>query len=116
MSHHRPAYQHIADDHHRRLLILHAVRKGIDQARGDFYHALLVDGLDDESLDLFAREVWEAYQRQVTFDYPQFAETLFLRAYRTSYRRHLEDVASGRHTDPQAVAQTIETVFGLGEP
>lgn len=113
--HPHATYRHIADDYHRNLLVQHAIRKGIEQARGDFFYALLADGLDDAGLDLCAHEVWAAYHRQVTFDYPQFAETLFIHAYRAAYRRHLEDVARGQHTDPLALARTIEVGFGLVE-
>lgn len=108
-------YHHIADDYQRGLLVQHAVRKGIEQARGDFFFALLADGLDDEGVALCAREAWNAYHRQVTLDYPQFAETLYLHAYRAAYRRHLEDVTSGRHTDAPALARTIEIALGLLE-
>lgn len=114
MSEYR-TYHHVADDHQRGRLVQHAIRKGIDQARGDFFYALLTDGLDDESLGLLARDAWAAYHRQVTFDYPQFAETLYLHAYSTAYRGHLEVVASGRHTDPVALARTIEIALGLIE-
>lgn len=109
------AYCHIADDYHRNLLVQHAIRKGIEQARGDFFYALLADGLDDAGVDLCAREAWNAYQRQVTFDYPHFAETLFVHAYRAAYRRHVEDVARGQQTDPLALARSIEVGFGLAE-
>ncbi|HEX6799409.1 MAG TPA: hypothetical protein VF116_17000 [Ktedonobacterales bacterium] len=109
------AYHHIADDSHRSLLVRHAVLKGIEQARGDFFFALLADGLDDEGVALCAREAWNVYHRQVTFDYPQFAETLYLHAYRAAYRRHLEDVTSGRHTDVLALARTIEIALVLLE-
>ncbi|HEX6799265.1 MAG TPA: hypothetical protein VF116_16265 [Ktedonobacterales bacterium] len=109
------AYHHVADDQQRGLLVQHAVRKGIEQARGDFFYAMLADGLDDEGLSLCAHEAWNNYHRQVTFDYPQFAETLFLHAYRTAYRRHLEEVARGGHTDPPALARTIEIALGLIE-
>lgn len=110
------AYHHIADDSHRGRLVQHAIRKGMEQARGDFYYALLADGLDDEGLTLCAGEAWSVYHRQIMFDYPQFAETLFLHAYRTAYRRHLQDVASGRYTDPVALARAIDLDFGLAEP
>lgn len=108
-----PVFHHIADDHHRNLLVQHAIRKGIEQARGDFFYALVPDGVDDETLGHFGRDAWAAFHRQVTFDYPQFAETLYLHAYRTAYRRHLDDVAHGRHTDPVALARTIEIALGL---
>lgn len=110
------AYHHIADDSHRGRLMQHAIRKGIEQARGDFFYALLTDGLDNEGVALCAREAWNAYHRQIMFDYPHFAEKLFLHAYRAAYRRHLQDVASGRHTDPVAMARAIDLDFGLAEP
>lgn len=109
------AYHHIADDYHRGLLVEYAIRKGIEQARGDFFYALLADGLDDAGVDLCGREAWNAYQRQVTFDYPHFAETLFVHAFRAAYRQHLEDVARGQHTDSVALARAIEVSFGLAE-
>jgi hypothetical protein len=106
-------YHHIADDHSRGLLVQHAIRRGIEQARGDFYHALLVDGLDDEGLNLVADEAWNVYHRQVEFDYPQYAETLYVYAFRVAYRRHLENVAQGEPTDPVALARAIEVDLGL---
>lgn len=111
--HQHATYHHIADDHSRALLMQYAIRKGMEQARGDFYYGLLADGLDDAGLTLCAREVWSAYHRRVTFDYPQFAEMLFLHAYRTAYRQHLQDVASGRHTDPAVLARSVEVALGL---
>lgn len=108
-------YHHVADDQHRGQMVAHALRKGIEQARGDFFYAMLTEGLDDEGLSLCAHEAWNAYHRQVTFDYPQFAETLFLRAYRDAYRRHLHDVARGKHTDTLALARAVEIAFGLVE-
>lgn len=113
--HQHAIYHHVADDQQRGLMVQHAARKGIEQARGDFFYAMLADGLDDEGLSLCAHEAWSAYHRRVTFDYPHFAESLFLHAYRAAYRRHLDEVASGRHTDPVALARTIEIALGLIE-
>ncbi len=114
--HQHAIYHHVADDQHRAQLVAHAIRKGIEQARGDFFYAMLADGLDDEGLSLCAHEAWNAYRRQVTFDYPQFAETLFLHAYKSAYRRHLRDVAHGVHTDAQELARAVEIAFGMVEP
>jgi len=105
---------HIASDHQRAALIRLAVHKGVEQARGDFFHVLLVEGLDDESLLLFAREEWEVFARQVTFDYPRFAEALFVSAYRTAYRNHLSRLASGQPPSTYELVAAAEEAIGLG--
>lgn len=104
---------HIADDHQRAAVIRLAVHKGVDQARGDFFHALLVEGLDDESLLLFAHEEWEAFARHVAFDYPGYAQTLFFQAYRSAYRAHLSRLASGGSASARELVAAIEEEIGL---
>jgi hypothetical protein len=104
---------HIADDHQRGVLVRIAVDKGVEQARGDFFHALLVEGLDDETLMLFAGEAWDSFSRLVEFDYPQFAQTLFLQAYRSAYHAHLLQLASGKHANTHDLVAAIEAEIGL---
>lgn len=106
----------IADDHHRSALIRAAVQKGVEQARGDFYYALLTEGLDDESVALFAREAWEALARHMTFDYPQFAQKLYIQAYQSAYRAHLHALASGQHRTTAELVADIEAEIGLTPP
>jgi len=105
---------HIADDHQRAALIRLAVHKAVDQARGDFFHVLLVEGLDDDSLTLFAREEWDSFARHVTFDYPRYAQTLFFRAYRSAYRAHLSRLANGETASTSELVAAIEEEIGLG--
>ena len=107
-------YQHsIASDFQRRALVRFAVAKGMEQARGDFFHALLVEGLDDESLSFFARAEWEAFSQRIQFDYPHFALALFLRAYQSAYRAHLLHLANGTHESPYDLIKAIEAETGL---
>jgi hypothetical protein len=105
---------HIADDRQRAALIRLAVHKGVDQARGDFFHVLLMEGLDDGSLALFAREEWDVFTRHVAFDYPRYAQTLFLQAYRSAYRAHLSGLAHGRPASTSELVAAIEEEIGLG--
>ena len=50
---------HIADDYQRGALVRIAVDKGMEQARGDFVYATLVEGLDDADLQLVqVRKRW----------------------------------------------------------
>lgn len=107
-------YHHsIASDAQRSALVRVAVSKGMEQARGDFFHALLVEGLDDESLALFARDEWERLSLHIQFDYPQFAQALFLRAYQSAYRAHLVHLANGTHESPHDLTRAVETEIGL---
>jgi aminopeptidase N len=106
----------IANDHHRAALIHMAAQKGVEQARGDFHFALMSEGLDDETIALFAHDAWEALTRRMVFDYPQFAQKLYLHAYRSAYRAHLNALASAEyHTTAELVA-AIEAEIGLTPP
>jgi hypothetical protein len=104
---------HIADDHQRGALVRIAVDKGMQQARGDFFYALLVEGLDDESLTMMAREAWDAISRYVEFDYPQFAQTLYLHGFRLGYRTHLRNLAAGKHESAHNLVAILEAEMGL---
>jgi hypothetical protein len=104
---------HIADNHQRGALMGRAIDKGMEQARGDFFYALLVEGLDDQGLSMVAGEAWKAYSRHVEFDYPRFAQTLFLRGFKLGYRTHLRNVADGRHESAHELVAVLEADMGL---
>jgi len=116
-AHHRQHTHSIASDPQRAALVRAAAAKGVEQARGDFSFALLSEGLDDESVTLCAREAWEALARHMVFDYPQFAQKLYLHAYRQAYRRHLQVlVGGGRHLSMHELVAEIEAEIGLTPP
>jgi hypothetical protein len=104
---------HIADDYQRGVLVRRAVDRGMEQARGDFLYAMVEEGLDDEGLALVAREAWDAFSRYVEFDYSHFAQTLFLRGFRSGYRTHLRNLAAGRHESAHDLVAAIEAEMGL---
>jgi hypothetical protein len=105
--------RHIADDLQRGALMRAAVQKAAELARGDFYHGLMVEGLDDESLALVARADWETFSTFVQFDYSQFAQALFLQAYQTAYHAHLRDLVDGRQPPIADLAAVIEAEIDL---
>jgi hypothetical protein len=104
---------HIADDHQRGALVRIAIDKGMEQACGDFFYALLVEGLGDLGLSMVAGEAWDVYSRHVEFDYPRFAQTLFLRGFRLGYRTHLRNLADGKHQSAHELVAVLEADMGL---
>jgi hypothetical protein len=103
----------IADDHQRRALLWQACRKAMDLADEDFYHAMTTTGLDDESLRTFARAAFGAYTATIVFDYPGYADSLFLKAYMLAYRDHLRALMNGSRLSPAAVLNEVEAGLGL---
>jgi hypothetical protein len=113
---HRPHTHSIASDHQRAALVRAAVGKGVEQARGDFYYGLLSEGLDDESVALFAGEEWQRLARHMIFDYPQFARKLYLHAYQLAYRMHLSALVTGHSLSTQDLVAAVEAEIGLTPP
>ncbi len=113
MSTSKHLFHSVADDRQRVALIRTAISKGQEQARGDFFYALLPEGLDDDSLMLFAREACDGHLRLIDYDYPQFAQTLFLRAYRAAYRVRVLDLANGQYHNPDELVAVVEAEVGL---
>lgn len=103
----------IADDAQRRAMIQTAVRKAIELARDSFFHGLMIDAMDDEDLALFAGEAWKAYTSAIEFDYPSYAETLFLGGYRMAYRVYQRDLPHGIHPSAVTLADQFEAEIGL---
>ncbi len=104
---------HIADDVQRNALIRSAMQKAVDLAREGFYHALMVEGLDDETLALFAQEGWERFNALLEFDYPQYARTLYISAYLAAYRATVDELPHGRHPNTADLAAAFEAELGL---
>jgi hypothetical protein len=104
---------HIADDVQRRGLIRLAMQKAVALAHECFYHALMVDGLDDEALALFALEAWERLAEAFEFDYSRFAQSLFVQAYKTAYRAAMRELPEARHPNTAELAEVFEAEIGL---
>lgn len=102
----------IADDGQRKALLWFAARRAVDLAEEDFYHALTVDGLDDESLAVFARQAYDQYNAGYSFDYPRYAESTFLKAFALVYRSHLRDLANGARRSIAELTAEAESRIG----
>jgi len=103
----------IADDFQRKAMIQAAIRKAIELARDSFFHGLMIEALGDEELSLFAGEAWKAYSLVIEFDYPTYAETLFLQAYLMAYRVYQRDLPNGIHPSAVTLADQFEAEIGL---
>jgi hypothetical protein len=106
----------IADDLQRRAMIQNAIGKAIELARDSFFHGLMIDALDDSELQVFADEAWKAYDLTNEFDYPTYAEALFLQAYRMAYRVYQRDLPHGIQPSAASLAETFEADIGLASP
>ena len=103
----------IGDDFQRRAMIQTAMRKAIELARDNFYHGLMMDALTDDDLALFAGEAWKAYDRVIEFDYPTYAQSLFLQAYRMAYQVYQRDLPHGVHPSTVTLTEEFEEQAGL---
>lgn len=99
----------IANDQHRRALLWYAARRAVELAEEDFYHAMAVEGLDDESLAVFGRQAYERYIDGYAFDYPHFAEDRFLKVYAQVYRERLHDLVQGVHRSLSELFALVES-------
>jgi hypothetical protein len=106
----------IADDLQRRAMIQTAIIKAIELTRDSFFHGLMIDALDDSDLQVFADDAWKAYDRIIQFDYPTYAETLFLQAYRMAYRVYQRDLPHGIQPRATSLAEAFEAEIGLASP
>jgi hypothetical protein len=103
----------IADDLQRRAMIQTAMAKAIELARDSFFHGLMIDPLDDSDLQVFADEAWKAYDRIIEFDYPTYAQALFLQAYLMAYRVYQRDLPHGIQPRAASLAESFEADIGL---
>ena len=94
-------------------MIQTAIRKAIELARDSFFHGLMIEAMDDEDLALFAGEAWKAYTLRIEFDYPSYAETLFLGGYRMAYRVYQRDLPHDIHPSAVTLADQFEVEIGL---
>lgn len=102
----------VADDRQRQTLLWQACRKAMDLADEDFYHAMTTTGLDDASLRTFAGAAFAAYTTSIAFDYPAYAESLFLKAYTLAYRDHLRALMNGARLSLAATLAEVEAGMG----
>ena len=98
----------IASDFQRGAMIQVAMRRAGEIARASFYHGLMVGDLGDAELALFADDAWERFSKSVTFDYPNYAHDVFLRAYRMAYRAYADDLPQGIHPNTYVLAELLE--------
>lgn len=101
-------YHSIASDFQRGAMIQVAMQRAGEIARESFYHGLTVGDLGDTELALFAEDAWERFSKSVTFDYPQYAHDLFLRAYRKAYQAYSDDLPQGIHPNIYVLAELLE--------
>jgi hypothetical protein len=106
----------IADDFQRRAMIQNAIGKAIELARDSFFHGLMIDALEDSDLQVFADEASKAYSRVIEFDYPTYAEALFLQAYRMAYRVYQRDLPHGIQPGAASLVEAFEAEIGLASP
>ena len=98
----------IASDFQRAAIIQVAMRRAGEIARESFYHGLMIGDLGDAELALFADDAWGRFSTTVTFDYPNYAHDLFLRAYRMAYRAFADDLPRGIHPNTYVLAELLE--------
>lgn len=98
----------IASDFQRGAMIQVAMRRAGEIARESFYHGLLVGDLGEAELRVFAEDAWRRFSMRVTFDYPDFAHDLFLRAYRMAYHAYADDLPRGMAPNTYVLAQVLE--------
>jgi hypothetical protein len=103
----------IASDFQRSALLQLAMRKAVELARDSFYHGLAVEDLTEYDQSLFAEDAWTRFSQTVSFDYPDYAHTLFLLAFQAAYRASAHDLPRGIHPDTHALANTLEIELGL---
>ncbi len=98
----------IASDFQRGAIIQVAMQRAGEIARESFYHGLMVGDLGEAELALFAEAAWKRFSLTVTFDYPDYARDLFLRAYHMAYRANADDLPRGIHPNTYVLAELLE--------
>jgi hypothetical protein len=103
----------IASDFLRSSMVQYGMHKAAELARESFYHGLGSDSLSDEDIAFFAEEAWGKYTLTISFDYPGYAHTLFLTAYRMAYRAYAQELPKGLHPNLPILVAEFETGLGL---
>src|SRR5690242_966643 len=98
----------IASDFQRATIIQVAMRRAGEVARESFYHGLMVGDLGEAELAIFAEDAWGRFSTSLTFDYPDYAHNLFLRAYQKAYQAHADDLPRGIHPNTYVLAELLE--------
>lgn len=101
-------YYSIASDFQRSAMIQTAMRQAGEIARESFYHGLMASDLGDAEVTLFAEDAWERFGKDKAFDYPGYAHTLFLRAYRRAYQAYVDDLPQGIHPNTFVLAELLD--------
>jgi hypothetical protein len=103
----------VASDFLRTAMLQYAMRKASELAREGFYHGLGTLDMGDEDLALFAEEAWRTYTLTIYFDYPRYAHSLFLQAYKMAYRAYAQGLPNEHHPNLPILIAEFETQMGL---
>ena len=103
----------IASDLLRVAMIQSAMRHAAELARESFYHGLGIGDIPDTELVPFAEDAWRKYTLRVTFDYPDYAHTLFVHAYQMAYQAYARELSKGLHPNVPILAEEFEALRGL---
>lgn len=98
----------IASDFQRGAMIQVAMRRAGEIARESFYHGLMAGDLGEVEVTVFAEDAWQRFSATVTFDYPDYAHEVFLRAYRMSYQAYADDLPRGIAPNTYVLAELLE--------
>jgi hypothetical protein len=101
-------FHSVASDYQRGVMIQNALQRAGEIARECFYNGLMLEDLGDAEVALFAEDAWARCCRMVTFDYPEYAHSLYLRAYRMGYRAYADDLPRGIHPNTYVLAELFE--------
>jgi hypothetical protein len=103
----------IASDYLRTAMLQSAMRKASELAKEGFYHGLGTLEMGDEDLALFAEDAWRRYTLTIDFDYPSYAQRLFVEAYQMAYHAYARDLPNGLHPNLQILIAEFEAKRGL---
>ena len=98
----------IASDFQRGAMIRVAMRRAGEIAIESFYHGLMVGDLGEVEVTVFAEDAWQRFSATVTFDYPDYAHDMFLRAYRKAYQAYADDLPRGIDPNTYVLAELLE--------
>lgn len=101
-------YHSVASDYQRAAMIQIAMRRAGEVVREIFYNGLMMGDMGDTEVTIFAEDAWDRFVRVVTFDYPDYAHVIFLRAYRLGYQAFATDLPRGQHPNTHALAEQLE--------
>jgi hypothetical protein len=106
-------FHSIASDYLRGAMLQFAMRKAADLAGESFYHGLGIESLGGDDVLVFAEDSWRKYSLSIDFDYPQYAQKLFLRAFQSAYLAYMRELPNGLHPSLPDLVAAFEAQVGL---